>query len=279
MMHSTTCPCGALPAKGLSLRRPVGARISTKSSRTTPSLPRRNIVSAAQASEVPDPFATKEVYNDGPLTKFFCTWFSKQMSKQLGEPCPEDITYEKFIEVGRRVIQTKSPLGAQEVVMGVLNATMPPGSAEKFRRWFPLSQWSAEFNAWLTTIGFMWLVGPCELEEADIPKEDGSVEVWNSRVHIKKCRYLETSGCTGMCVNMCKIPTQKFFTEDFGLPVTMKPNFEDLSCDMIFGEMPPSIEDDEAFKQPCFAAQCSVASKDLSAPCHRLPPIKSEVSN
>nr|AFK37308.1 unknown [Lotus japonicus] len=28
-----------------------------------------------------------------------------------------------------------------------------------------------------------------------------------SGVHIKKCRYLENSGCVGMCVNMCKTPT------------------------------------------------------------------------
>lgn len=49
------------------------------------------------------------------------------------EPCPENITYESFIEVGRDVIKSRSPEGAQEVVQGVLNATMPPGSAERFR--------------------------------------------------------------------------------------------------------------------------------------------------
>jgi hypothetical protein len=26
-----------------------------------------------------------------------------------------------------------------------------------------------------------------------------------SVVHIKKCRYLENSGCVGMCINMCKV--------------------------------------------------------------------------
>jgi hypothetical protein len=25
---------------------------------------------------------------------------------------------------------------------------------------------------------------------------------------------------------MCKVPTQAFFTEEFGLPLTMNPNFE-----------------------------------------------------
>ena len=37
-------------------------------------------------------------------------------------------------------------------------------------------------------------------------------------------RYLENSGCVGMCVNMCKIPTQDFFTNEFGLPLTMIPS-------------------------------------------------------
>lgn len=37
-------------------------------------------------------------------------------------------------------------------------------------------------------------------------------------------RYLENSGCVGMCVNMCKTPTQDFFTNEFGLPLTMIPS-------------------------------------------------------
>ena len=37
-------------------------------------------------------------------------------------------------------------------------------------------------------------------------------------------RYLENSGCVGMCVNMCKLPTQEFFTNEFGLPLTMNPS-------------------------------------------------------
>lgn len=73
------------------------------------------------------------------------------------------------------------------------------------RQWFPPTKWSAELNAWITTIGFMWLVGECALEETEIETADGKVEKWNSLVKIKKCRYLESSGCTGMCVNMCKV--------------------------------------------------------------------------
>lgn len=30
----------------------------------------------------------------------------------------------------------------------------------------------------------------------------------SSSVHIKRCRYLAESGCAGMCINLCKSPTQ-----------------------------------------------------------------------
>lgn len=33
----------------------------------------------------------------------------------------------------------------------------------------------------------------------------GLMREQRSVVHIKKCRYLENSGCVGMCVNMCKV--------------------------------------------------------------------------
>jgi hypothetical protein len=33
----------------------------------------------------------------------------------------------------------------------------------------------------------------------------GLMREQRSVVHIKKCRYLESSGCVGMCVNMCKV--------------------------------------------------------------------------
>ena len=34
----------------------------------------------------------------------------------------------------------------------------------------------------------------------------------------------ENSGRVGMCLNMCKIPAQDFFANEFGLPLTMIPS-------------------------------------------------------
>ena len=33
---------------------------------------------------------------------------------------------------------------------------------------------------------------------------EGEPATWNSGVQIKKCRYLEASGCVALCVNLCK---------------------------------------------------------------------------
>lgn len=95
---------------------------------------------------------------------------------------------------------------------------------------------------------------------------------------------------------MCKIPTQDFFTNDFGLPLTMTPStfatliflllgpkfpklktdfmhvlviiismfyslcsstdFEDMSCEMVYGQVPPPFEEDPVSKQPCFSDIC-----------------------
>jgi hypothetical protein len=50
----------------------------------------------------------------------------------------------------------------------------------------------------------------------------------------------------------------------------MNPNFEDLSCKMVFGQAPPAITEDAVYNQPCFAGQCSMADVDMSKPCPKV---------
>ncbi|KAJ6943775.1 hypothetical protein NC652_009274 [Populus alba x Populus x berolinensis] len=39
---------------------------------------------------------------------------------------------------------------------------------------------------------------------------------------------------------MCKIPAQDFFANEFGLPLTMIPNLEDMAgFEMVYGQVPP----------------------------------------
>ncbi|GJW98327.1 beta-carotene isomerase D27, chloroplastic-like protein [Tanacetum coccineum] len=83
-------------------------------------------------------------------------------------------------------------------------------------------------------------------------------------VYIKKCRFLETSNCAGMCTNMCKVPAQEFMKNTLGIPINMVPNFDDMSCEYIFGVDPPALQDDPAFKQPCYKL-CNVKHKHVTS--------------
>ncbi|KAL5122998.1 Beta-carotene isomerase D27, chloroplastic [Glycine soja] len=206
----------------------------------------------AEPSGEPAPLGQKTRYNDGIFEKAFMTLFARKMEKFADPPAPAGkarenkgwwdwgYDYESFVDVSRRVMQRRSRIQQQQVVREVLLSMLPPGAPAQFRKLFPPTKWAAEFNAALTVPFFDWLVGPSE-----------------------------NSGCIGMCVNMCKIPTQDFFTNEFGLPLTMTPNFEDMSCDMVYGQAPPTFEEDPVSKQACYANICSMA-KPSSSVCHKL---------
>ncbi|KAH9609097.1 hypothetical protein KSS87_004463 [Heliosperma pusillum] len=217
----------------------------------------------------PAPMGQKTMYRDGFFEKMFMTLFARKMEKfATGKPHHSmepgkagwlKHDYDSFVDVSRRVMQGRSRLEQQKVVREVLLSMLPPGAPAQFRKLFPPTKWAAEFNATLTVPFFHWLVGPSEVIEVEV---DGVKQ--RSGVRIKKCRYLENSGCVGMCVNMCKIPTQDFFSNEFGLPLTMNPNFEDMSCEMLYGQSPPPIEEDLVSKQPCYTHLCTVANPNAT---------------
>ncbi|CAL5004472.1 unnamed protein product [Urochloa decumbens] len=222
---------------------------------------RRAAATVRCAATAPAPMGEKTEYRDGPLERAFMGLFARKMEKyataKKKQQPPEletkkekavwDWDYESFVDVSRRVMVGRTRAQQQEAVREVLLSMLPPGAPEQFKKLFPPTRWACEFNAALTVPFFHWLVGPSEVIEVEV---DGVKQ--KSGVLIKKCRYLENSGCVGMCVNMCKIPTQDFFTNEFGLPLTMNPNFEDMSCEMIYGQVPPPLEEDPVSKQPCY---------------------------
>jgi hypothetical protein len=120
---------------------------------------RARVSSATPSTEPkPDPFATKEVYSDSdPISKFSIWYFSKVMSENLGNK-PFDGTYDSFVELSREIMRGRTTKQQQETVASVLGSLLPPQSPQRFRQWFPLSRRTAEFNAWITTLGFTWLV-------------------------------------------------------------------------------------------------------------------------
>ncbi|KAJ1266939.1 hypothetical protein BS78_07G018400 [Paspalum vaginatum] len=248
-------------------RAPTGARPKR----------RRGCTTVRCAATAPAPMGEKTEYRDGPLERAFMGLFARKMEKYASpskkkkqqqaekeEKAVWEWDYESFVDVSRRVMVGRTRAQQQEAVREVLLSMLPPGAPAQFRKLFPPTRWACEFNAALTVPFFHWLVGPSEVIEVEV---DGVRQ--RSGVLIKKCRYLENSGCVGMCVNMCKIPTQDFFTNEFGLPLTMNPNFEDMSCEMIYGQVPPPLEEDPASKQPCYPNLCSISTP--SAPvCPKL---------
>lgn len=164
-----------------------------------------------------------------------------------------------MVEVSRALMRGRSAAEQRDAVIAGF-PEVPPW----FRKLFPYSKWGAEVNARITPAFFTWLVGPMKTAPAVI---DGQQQM--SAVKIERCRYLAESGCAAMCVNLCKAPCQSFFTEQLGMPLTMKPNFEDYSCEMVFGERPPPLEEDPVSQQSCLAA-CATAITEGGKRCHKL---------
>ncbi|EYU46537.1 hypothetical protein ABFS82_04G033300 [Erythranthe guttata] len=195
----------------------------------------------------------KTVYNDNWFDRLAINHLSNALQASTGFKS-EKSGYEGLIEAATMASQKFSPIKQREVVMQTLDA-YPKPILSLMKKLLPPSKFSREFFAAFTTIFFAWLVGPCQVKESEF---EGRIE--KNVVHIPKCRFLEGTNCVGMCTNLCKMPSQAFIKEFVGVPVNMVPNFDDMSCEMIFGEEPPPQSLDPAFAQPCYK-QCKATIK------------------
>jgi Beta-carotene isomerase D27-like, C-terminal len=213
---------------------------------------------------IPPAATEKTVYHDNWIDRTFIRLFAYKMAKAVGQGTPLK-GYDGFVHLSQQIMEGRNAQQQQATVAVVLQSLVPGPALWVIRTVTRPTQLVCELNAWFATQLFVWLVGPCEVRSVEVPRypdqSNGPLRAQNSGVHIQKCRYLEQSGCVGMCINMCKLPTQKFFTEDFGIPLTMVPNFEDFSCEMVFGQVPPPLETEDAYHQPCLMTQCETASK------------------
>ena len=207
-------------------------------------------------------------YNDNILDRLFIWLFTKKMGQALGAGTTVS-GYGGFVDLSKQIMHGRNPQQQQVIVARVLQSLIPAPVLWVIRTLFAPTRLVCVLNAWFAARMFEWLVGPCTVATVDLKLADGTVRSQPSAVQIEKCRYLAESGCVGMCVNMCKVPTQAFFTEKFGLPLTMTPNFADLSCQMIFGQIPLAPAVDPDYTQPCLALQCPTA-RITATPCPQL---------
>jgi hypothetical protein len=210
----------------------------------------------------------KDEYNDNLIERLFIWLFSLKIAQSLGASTKVS-GYGGFVDLSKQVMQGRNAAEQQLIIDRVLQSLVPAPVLWGIRTFFAPTRLVCVLNAWFAAKMFEWLVGACDVVEAEVDLADGGTRLQPSGVYIKKCRYLAESGCVGMCVNMCKAPTQKFFTEKFGIPLAMTPNFEDLSCTMVFGQIAPIPLLDPAYIQPCLAQQCPTARQG-AAPCPKL---------
>jgi len=210
----------------------------------------------------------KTIYQDNLVDRAFIWLFSRKMSKALGKGVSQ-AGYDGFVELSKQIMAGRNARQQQETVAVVLQSLVPAPILYSIRTLFSPTKLVCELNAWFATVLFEWLVGPCEVKTVEVSAESGELRQQKSGVHIKKCRYLENSRCVGMCINMCKLPTQEFFTQKFGIPLTMTPNFEDFSCEMVFGQVAPPLEKEDCYQEPCLVNQCSMAQPKLN-PCPKV---------
>lgn len=122
----------------------------------------------------------------------------------------------------------------------------------------PFPSFSAWMNAWVTHWTTRWLMGPSQIYDVVI---DENISLKQQGLLVEKCLFLDSCKCIQTCTHACKIPTQRFFSESMGIPVSLKPNFTDYSCKFEFGVMPLSIEKDETLKHPCLE-NCQVRGQN-----------------
>lgn len=206
----------------------------------------------------PDP-ETKPDYSNiyGPLGKgmddLFLGFFRSRLANNIGVDSSLDYKdFQGLMELAAALnarYQDRSEVQkiAKKTLQDLFPQWLPKQYAVLFSRPFP--QFSARMNAWATKVGGTWLMGECEVNDIEV---DG--EVYRAQgLLVKRCRFLEESGCASVCVNACKIPTQDFFAQDMGLPLTMTPNYETHECQFSFGVAPTEEDELAAKSTPCLS--------------------------
>ena len=178
--------------------------------------------------------------------------FRQLVQREIGYVSPK-AGYDGLIEEAR-YYQFKPGVTAEdqqamvkrclETIAGPL---VPPVYRTFMAPWF----WAPFLTAFFTPPFFKFLVGPNRYDVRDDGKPGG--------VYAERCRFLEETNCKGLCLNLCKLPTQQFFKETLGLDMTMQPNYDTYECRLSFGLTPAPIEEDETIPKGCISG-CNVVT-------------------
>mmetsp|Transcript_76796 Transcript_76796/g.220574 ORF Transcript_76796/g.220574 Transcript_76796/m.220574 type:complete len:223 (+) Transcript_76796:311-979(+) len=126
-----------------------------------------------------------------------------------------------------------------------LVSVLPENIQSKLAPGTQLGPWfyAPALTSFVTPTFFGFLVGPSTINR----REDGQL----GGLVVEKCKFLQESSCKGMCLNICKLPAQSFFTEGLGLPLSVNPNFETQECQWSFGQTPLPPSEDPLWPNGC----------------------------
>ena len=202
-------------------------------------------------------------FQESPLDKLLLSIFRKLVTKNTGGITSDKPGIDGLLDQGRTfMLQPEQTAEAQNKMVyvtlgGLMTPVLPP-----FYRFFMSgivpklgTEWDGKqigpwfyapfLTSFVTPTFFGFLVGPSYPNRRKDGKLGGLV--------VEKCKFLQESGCKGMCLNICKVPAQQFFQDELGLPLTVSPNFVTQECQWSFGETPLPASEDPSFPKGCLA--------------------------
>lgn len=207
-----------------------------------------------------DPGAAWSDADSGPLG----SWVEKRISGMFRAKLAEQVGHDSEIDGFGGIVDLAHHLqrqgGSSEKARSVMTslffdwppAPTKPGVLYWFRELISSRYpgFAAKLTAAATYCFSHWLMGPLEIHDLDDSAALGDGK--GQLLKVKRCRFLEEAQCASVCVNACMTPTQKFFTDDMGIPCTLAPNYEDLSCEFKFGLHPNLDNELHARAVACF---------------------------
>uniref|UniRef100_A0A0K6S9P8 Beta-carotene isomerase D27-like C-terminal domain-containing protein n=1 Tax=Chromera velia CCMP2878 TaxID=1169474 RepID=A0A0K6S9P8_9ALVE len=258
----TRTPCGQprssswTSLKGMEGRTGPG---STETEETAKTEKGRNLKKAGDPKGLPKPFpVSADFYEMNPFEKLALGLFRTEVQRGTewsASPAfglSGDESFDGLVKEAKHYVleSRKSGEEQQTMVLGVLSRLAGPFFPQIYRTLMAPFPWAPLLTSLLTPLLLSFLVGPTRWSLREDEQLGGC--------YVERCRFLAETGCKGLCVNMCKRPTERFFADTMGLPLTMRPDFETCECTLSFGLVPEPLEEDETVPSGCLGG-CTMA--------------------
>ena len=200
-------------------------------------------------------------YNDSILDKLLLKIFRQLVAQNTGGITSDKPGIEGLLEQGRAYLLEPGQTSERQHKMvrdtlgGLMTPVLPPFyrifmsgivpklgtdlDGKQFGPWF----YAPFLTSFVTPTFFGFLVGPSYPNR----RKDGHL----GGLVVEKCKFLQESGCKGLCLHQCKLPAQQFFKDELGLALSVSPNFVTQECQWSFGEEPLSPSKDPSFPKGC----------------------------